>query len=62
MRSSIVDFPEPVFPKIANVSPLLREKLTLSSALILVSGYINVTSLNSMLPSILVCVVVLFLI
>jgi len=50
IRSRIVDFPEPVFPIIATVSPSFMVNDISLSAVMLVSSKVNVTFLNSMVP------------
>ena len=50
INSIIVDLPEPVFPKIAKVSPGLTVRLIFFKAVILVSSYVNVTSLKVTFP------------
>ena len=52
IKLAMVDFPEPVVPITASVSPCLTVKLTPFKALIPESGYTKLTSLNSILPSI----------
>jgi hypothetical protein len=59
---SNVDFPEPVFPKIANVFPFFTSKEIFFKALQFVSSYSNETLSNFMLPSIVVLLVAVFLI
>ena len=50
INSIMVDFPDPVLPKIAIVSPDLTEMLMFFRAVILVSSYVKVTSLNVIFP------------
>lgn len=60
ISSIIVDFPEPVFPKIAKVSPEFTVKLMFFKAVIFVSSYLKVTFLKVTLPLISVDAELLF--
>ena len=48
----MVDFPDPVFPKMAKVLPDFIINEIFLSAVILVSSYVKLTFLNSIFPSI----------
>ena len=52
----MVDFPDPVFPNIASVSPGFTLNEIFLSAVILVSEYVNERLLNSITPLIFVSV------